>query len=145
MNDEDLDYYLSVIGNIGSTFEEVPEDVEDGITTTKTTVQNAPTEFIDNITLYGPGGTREEQQNIKIRIAVGNMTVKCDPDSVISYFSKTHKEMYHLLNPETCIYAYIRLHDKTYKKMSWENFSKSLRLTKEHCLDIIRYLRKYDF
>jgi hypothetical protein len=143
-DENDLDTYLATLqdtyGGIAQTQDEEEREQD---TFTRTNVENAIAEYSKNAAIYGAATTREEQQDLKIASAVSDVKVRVSAEAVASMFKGRYREMYHLLNPKICIYAYAKLNDDQLRKKSWREFQEQLSLDKEQIMDVIRYIRKY--
>lgn len=149
-DENDLENYLNDINDtdylddiIRETLQTIGEEGEETGGMTLTHEENTAKGFIENMISHGPGETREEQQDIKIRDACQRFHIPVQRDAVIGLFSSKYKDMYHLLNPIICIHAYIKLYNNEYKNMSIPQYCSIFQLSKEQGIDIIRYMRKY--
>jgi hypothetical protein len=146
MDEFELENYLGTLTQ-GFAFDNEEEQATQEYT--QTTVENAVKKYSKNSALYGSGNTQEEQQTQRIRDAVSKQSkIRVDSDAVAKHFSSKHPESYHLLNPITCVYAYIRMTDPDWsaKRKTWDQFREQLDpaiLTKSRIIDVIRYIRKY--
>jgi hypothetical protein len=107
-------------------------------------VVNALPEFSRNVGQYAAGGRTKQEETTRKTVEVATtFSLPVNGQEVAEFFQDKLPEVFHLLNPTTMIYTYIKL-TRDYKKMTINNFEREFDLPKERVIDILRYIHRLE-